>query len=194
MTNTGQNLPSLARNDQEARALAHWDRVLGHGRPPAGYASGGPVTALRYPDPTVGVTHFATLGFSTLDVTVPNPTELVCSVRPGQENAGYALLVKAIQMAESTSATVTFGTMAKYDVPVLPDSSIRGLMFGANVWSDELDLVYDANEDIELAAITVMPMVQADVALVEEKGLDVFDSTVYSTKADVFDLYRTEPL
>ncbi|MGI8880187.1 MAG: suppressor of fused domain protein [Jatrophihabitans sp.] len=187
--------PTLARNYRELRAIAHFDRVLGRGKSAHGHVSGdGPVIVLSYVDIVVGVIHFATLGFSSLNVTVRYPTELVCSVRPDQAEAGYQLLIRAMQLIEQNPETpCTFGTNGEFGDPVV-GTALRGVLFTESVWSDELTVVWDPREEVELVVFTVLPLLEEELAFIAESDMDAWDEELSATSVDVFDLHRTQPI
>ncbi|WP_154674398.1 suppressor of fused domain protein [Nakamurella lactea] len=185
---------TLARDAAEEQALAHFDRVLGGRGPMAVIEEVGPVSLLQYVDAELGASHFVTLGYGRTGAEVVNPSELVITVRPKQEDDGLTLLRYAVQIAPQMSE-ITFGSSLVSEHRLVPELGVHGLMFDASPWTDQLDLVLSEDETaIELAVLTLLPMTEADVEFLRERGIEEFDHAVEQTAADVFDLHRTGSL
>lgn len=154
----------------------------------------GDVSLLQYVDGDLEASHFTTLGYGSTGADVVNPTELVITARPHQEQDALTLLRYAVQIAPQMSE-ITFGSSLVSDSRLVPELPVYGLMLDASPWTDQLDLVLSADEaTIELAVLTVLPLTEQDVAFLKERGIEEFDHAVEQTAADVFDLHRTGAL
>ncbi|MGI8417497.1 MAG: suppressor of fused domain protein [Nakamurella sp.] len=182
---------TVARDAAEQRSLSHFDRLLGGKGPMAIIETFDDVTLLQYVDADFGVSHFTTLGFDRVGAPSVNPTELVITARPHQEERALDLLRYAVRHSPEFS-DLTFGSAMLLPHPLLEDLPVYGLMFDASPWDEELNLILSPDgQAIELAVLSLLPMTRGDTELLKEKGPDAFDAAVEATDADVYDLFRT---
>lgn len=173
--------------------MAHYDRILGGKGPTELVESGGPVSILQYVDFEVGVTHYATLGMAAVAGEMLNPSELVISVRPGQDDWARTLLTFVLNSTNDLGDDITFGSaLVSQQTPVMEGLPIYGYVLDASPWTDQLDLVLTPDgASIELAVLTVIPMTKGDTELLMHQGIEAYDAALEITDADVYDLFRT---
>lgn len=184
---------ALTPDAQLALATRHLTDVLGRGsREMTVLSATEDVAIVAVEDPDLGAVHVATLGLSTQAINALQPTEFVCSVLDGQVQAAHHLVTIAVDMA-ARGAQVTLDSQFSNATPLLQGTDIRGLLLSPGLWFPELDIVENAAGDIDLHVVTLLPLIGADIALIETdpEGADAIYERIENTAANLLDITRT---
>lgn len=187
---------TLTPEAQVALATRHLTDVLGRGvREMTVLSATEDVAIVAVEDPDLEAVHVATLGLSTQAINALQPTEFVCSVREGQVQAAHHLVTVSVDMA-ARGAQVTLDSQFTNATPLLQGTDIRGLLLSPGLWFPELDIVENAAGDIDLHVVTLLPLISADIALLDAdpEGADALYERIESTTADLLDVTRSVPI
>ncbi len=177
------------------RVSAHWKAVLGRGTQPGRVlAVDGDVTFLAFDDAELAAVHVATAGLADEPPAgAINRTELVCSVRPGQELAALFLLRNATRLARD-GWVLTYDSMATSEAPVINGTQICGYAVSPLLWFSDADYIERADGMIDVQFVQILTLIRADIERWEQDGKDVFYERLNTTDADLLDLTRTLPI
>ncbi|WP_353649618.1 suppressor of fused domain protein [Nakamurella sp. A5-74] len=187
---------ALTPEAQLALATRHLTAVLGRGvRELTVLSATEDVAIVAVEDPDLEAVHVATLGLSTQAINALQPTEFVCSVREGQVQAAHHLVSVGVEMA-ARGAQVTVDSQFANATPLLQGTDIRGLLLSPGLWFPELDLVETESGDIDLHVVTLLPLISADIALIDTdpEGADAIYERIEHTSADLLDVTRSVPI
>lgn len=174
--------------------LAHVERHLGpieYGLPAEinGRDHGFAIGVHRHPE--LSMVTAATTGVRFQGMPTPLPVEFACSARPGQENEATYLVHVFADRAVSTRSEVEYDDGYLNAEPLIPDSSVHGLLAAPHPYADEMfNLFRDDAGELRLQFITLVGVTDAEVDYLRDHETgDLFDLW-RSKDTDLLDVYR----
>ena len=176
--------------------LEHAERYLGpvtHAEPAdaLGYNRGFAIGFHRHPD--FEMVSAASTGLRFQDLEFELPEEIVCSVRPGQEDEASYLVHFAASNALQLGKGHGHGSGYRNAEPLIPETQISSLAFSAHPHRpEEFDHFRNADGDPVLRFVTVVPLTEAEFQFVrtEKGGFHGLMEVWQLNETDILDLYR----
>ncbi len=121
----------------------------------------------------------------------PLPLEFACSAKPGQEDEAAFLVHVFADMAVRNGADVEYDDGFLNDEPLIPGTSIFGLLAAPHPRADEMfNLFRNAKDELQAQFVTLVPITaaEADYLQTHETGelFDLWDAE----GTDLLDIYR----
>jgi len=174
-------------------SLPHFDAILGQtGSGPPALTRYGDIDLLTYAE--AGQVNCVSVGLADKPIKSLHPTELVCTVLPGQEGAALHMLEVTIAAGVDGGFPLVLGSVLRNDSPLLARTEIHGALLTTCLWKPELDLLKDDDQRILLHVIGVLPLTGPELLWIAEHGSDAFDRVIESATVDLMDVTRPSAL
>jgi hypothetical protein len=136
-----------------------------------------------------------TTGVRFQAIQSPLPLEFACSALPDQEDEAAFLVHVFADMAVRDGSEVEYDDGFMNDEPLIPGTSIYGLLAAPHPRADEMfNMFRNDKDELQVQFITLVPVTteEAEYLQTHETG-DLFD--LWATKGtDLLDLYRPSAL
>lgn len=133
----------------------------------------------------------ATTGVRFQAIPTPLPVEFTCSARPDQEDEAAYLVGVFADRAVSTGAEVEYDDGYLNAEPLIPGSSVHGLLAAPHPYVDEMFNLFrnDAGE-LRLQFITLVPVTDGEAAFLREHDTGDLFERWEDADTDLLDVYR----
>ena len=165
----------MSESDQFEGLAEHVVRHLGPATkrwtPPGEEDSGYGVTLHQPQERPLPVVSAVTNGLRYQPVRAPKPSELICTLQSGQEPAALHLVHGAAQYLlrqDPAPLAVYDHLVGGGEEPLVPDTNIRGLLFGVNPVFPDVAVFYGPNGEPAAQYLTLLPLTRADVRFLSE--------------------------
>jgi hypothetical protein len=151
------------------------------------------VLYLGAPESEVGSA--VTNGLRFQKITAVFPQELCCTLLTDQEEFAHRIVIQVAQMILEAGAGITTGTAIPGHEPFAPDSELIGVVCADHPFAAaDFDTVRDADGDVEMQIITLIPAGAAELALAAQQGTDALFDVWEAEATDLADLTRLSAL
>ncbi|MGH3646818.1 MAG: hypothetical protein ACRDTM_06545, partial [Micromonosporaceae bacterium] len=97
--------------------------------------------------------------------------ELACSAYAAQEGAARYLVDITASRVIATGQGLSYGDVVRNDAPLVPDTGIYGVLAAAHPYfPGEFDLYRDADGEVQLHLITLVPVTEGELRLFDALG------------------------
>lgn len=170
---------------------AHWKMAVGSSLAGSNRLSEDEgVTLVALDDATLPATHVVTVGLSERSVPdAPNRTELVCSTRPGQQEAAAFLLKMSMDMADRGWRLV-YGSQGDNSTTLLARTQISGFVLVPLMWFSGADYTERPDGMIDVQFTQLLPLTRSELDLLDQLGTEHFFERLNSADVDFLDITR----
>jgi hypothetical protein len=132
-----------------------------------------------------------TSGLRFQNITAVFPQELCCTLLADQEESAHKIVVQVARTILEGGAGITTGAMIPGQEPLAPGGDMVGVVCADHPFADaEFDAVRDAEGNVEMQIITLIPASAAELALAAEQGTDALFDVWERAETDLADLTR----
>ena len=146
---------------------------------------------LYFHTPGSEVGHAVTSGLRFQKIRTLLPQELCCSLLAEQEETAHRIVVETARMILEGGVGLSSGTIIPGDRPLAPGSEMVGVICAENPCvDDEFNVVRNADGEVEMQIISLIPASDAELALAAEHGEQALFEAWEADDSDVADLTR----
>ena len=123
------------------------------------------------------------------------PLEFACSSRPGQEESAIALVSLFVDTNLRDGAEVEYDDGLLTDTPLLPSTSVQGLLAAPHPYADEMfNLFRTPTGELSLQFITLVPVTAAEGRHLRSHETGELFELWESLGTDLLDLHRASAI
>jgi hypothetical protein len=137
----------------------------------------------------------ATTGVRFQPIPAPLPLEFAYSARPGQEDEAAYLVHVFADRAVSTGSEVEYDDGHLTAEPLIPGSSLHGLLAAPHPYADEMFNLFRNDEgELRLQFITLVGVSEAEAAYLRDHDTGDLFELWESKDTDLLDVYRVSSI
>lgn len=143
------------------------------------------------PAPDGEMISVVTNGIRFQQVTAVLPQELVCTLNADQEQIAHMLTMRTADLVIQLGQGLTVDQLVPSETPLVEDTRIHGVVAMAHPYvGEEFDTLLDANGNVELQIITLIPVLPEEIEFVRQYTMDDLYEQWEERETDLLDARR----
>lgn len=135
-----------------------------------------------------------TNGLRFQQVTAVMPQELVCTLDAGQEQIAQMLTMRTADLVIQRGRGLVVDQLVPSKTPLVEDTRIHGVVAMSHPYvGEEFDVLLDANGNVELQIITLIPVLPDEIEFVRQHSMDDLYQRWEEQETELLDAYRAGP-